>query len=170
MDEQFCALLAADAWDAELFEAADRVRRARYGADVYIRGLIEFTNYCKNDCYYCGIRRSNSRAERYRLTQAQILACCAEGYALGFRTFVLQGGEDPYFTDDRLCAVVSAIRKNHRTARSRSRSATLARKLQAPVRGRRRALPAAPRDGRPRALRPPASGLAQRRGAAGLPV
>lgn len=112
-DEQFCALLAVDAWDAELFEAADRVRRARYGADVYIRGLIEFTNYCKNDCYYCGIRRSNSRAERYRLTQAQILACCAEGYALGFRTFVLQGGEDPYFTDDRLCAVVSAIRKNH---------------------------------------------------------
>lgn len=112
-DEQLRALLAADAWDAELFEAADRVRRARYGADVYIRGLIEFTNYCKNDCYYCGIRRGNGCAQRYRLTQAQILACCAEGYALGFRTFVLQGGEDPYFTDDRLCALVSAIRKNH---------------------------------------------------------
>ena len=111
-DEQFCALLAADAWDAELFEAADRVRRARYGADVYIRGLIEFTNYCKNDCYYCGIRRSNRQAERYRLTQEEILACCRAGYALGFRTFVLQGGEDPYFTDERICELVRAIKSS----------------------------------------------------------
>ncbi len=112
-DEEFHALLVTDRWDAQLVEAADRVRRAHYGVDVYIRGLIEFTNYCKNNCYYCGIRRDNRNAVRYRLTQTQILACCAEGYALGFRTFVLQGGEDPYFTDDRLCAIVAAIRKNH---------------------------------------------------------
>lgn len=112
-DAQLKALLETDAYDAALFQAADRVRRAHYGTDVYIRGLIEFTNYCKNNCYYCGIRRDNRHATRYRLTKEQILDCCAEGYALGFRTFVLQGGEDPYYTDDRICDTVSAIRKNY---------------------------------------------------------
>lgn len=112
-DTQLKTLLETDAYDAALFQAADRVRRAHYGTAVYIRGLIEFTNYCKNNCYYCGIRRDNRHATRYRLTKEQILACCAEGYALGFRTFVLQGGEDPYFTDARLCDIVSSIRKNH---------------------------------------------------------
>lgn len=92
---------------------ADKLRRQYYGDKVYIRGLIEFTNYCKNNCYYCGIRAGNSLAERYRLTQEEILACCAEGYRLGFRTFVLQGGEDAYYTDDKICAIVSAIRKQH---------------------------------------------------------
>ena len=92
---------------------ADKLRRKYYGDKVYIRGLIEFTNYCKNNCYYCGIRAGNSLAERYRLTQEEILACCAEGYRLGFRTFVLQGGEDAYYTDDKICAIVSAIRKQH---------------------------------------------------------
>lgn len=92
---------------------ADKQRRQYYGDAVYIRGLIEFTNYCKNNCYYCGIRASNSCADRYRLTQEEILACCAEGYRLGFRTFVLQGGEDPYFTDEKICAIVSAIRGQH---------------------------------------------------------
>lgn len=87
-------------------EAADRI----YGRDIYIRGLIEFTNYCRNDCFYCGIRKGNARAERYRLTLEEILACCREGYGLGFRTFVLQGGEDAYFTDDRICQIVSAIK------------------------------------------------------------
>jgi len=81
-----------------------------YGTDVFIRGLIEFTNYCKNNCYYCGIRCDNRNVERYRLDKPQILACCEEGYALGFRTFVLQGGEDPYFTDARLGDIVAAIR------------------------------------------------------------
>ena len=70
-----------------------------YGNQIYMRGLIEFTNYCKNDCYYCGIRCSNEKADRYRLSMEQILECCKNGYELGFRTFVLQGGEDGYYTD-----------------------------------------------------------------------
>lgn len=96
-----------------IFEKARKIRQAYYGTDVYIRGLIEFTNYCKNDCYYCGIRRSNSRAHRYRLSEEQILRCCHQGYTLGFRTFVLQGGEDGYFTDERMVSLVKEIRKNH---------------------------------------------------------
>lgn len=102
--------------EASIAELAARARNAAqriYGNKVYIRGLIEFTNYCKNDCYYCGIRRSNRCAERYRLSEEQILSCCALGYELGFRTFVLQGGEDPYFTDERICALVSEIKKNY---------------------------------------------------------
>lgn len=97
----------------QLALAADRVRRQHYGDAVFIRGLIEFTNYCKNNCRYCGIRASNSCAKRYRLKEEDILSCCAEGYKLGFRTFVLQGGEDPYFTDDKVCSLVSSIRNNH---------------------------------------------------------
>ncbi|MGI6264589.1 MAG: [FeFe] hydrogenase H-cluster radical SAM maturase HydE [Acutalibacteraceae bacterium] len=112
-DDGLRALLDSDRYDGKLFAAADRVRRQRYGDEVYLRGLIEFTNHCKNDCYYCGIRRSNPHAERYRLSQEEILSCCAQGYALGYRTFVLQGGEDPYFTDERLCAVVAAIRRDY---------------------------------------------------------
>ncbi len=93
-----------------LFEKARAVRIENYGYDVYIRGLIEFTNYCKNDCYYCGIRKSNREAERYRLTKKQILECCSTGYDLGFRTFVLQGGEDGYFTDDRVIDIIRSIK------------------------------------------------------------
>lgn len=96
-----------------LFARARAVRERHYGRDVYIRGLIEFTNYCKSDCLYCGIRRKNGRAERYRLTEAQILGCCAHGYELGFRTFVLQGGEDAWFTDERLCRIISRIKAAH---------------------------------------------------------
>ena len=81
---------------------AVRIRQEIYGKAVYTRGLIEFTNYCKNDCYYCGIRRGNRNVERYRLTLEEILSCCENGYELGFRTFVLQGGEDAYFNDDRM--------------------------------------------------------------------
>ncbi len=88
-------------------------RRAVYGNDVYIRGLIEISSYCRNDCYYCGIRRSNKCAERYRLTEEQILSCVREGYELGFRTFVMQGGEDGYYTDERLCSIISGIKKLH---------------------------------------------------------
>lgn len=96
-----------------LFSLARQVKEQYYGKDVYIRGLIEFTNYCRNDCYYCGIRRSNKNADRYRLTEDEILECCKEGYELGFRTFVLQGGEDAYFTDDRICSIVSHIKHNY---------------------------------------------------------
>ena len=95
-----------------LFDAARETARSRFGNRIYTRGLIEFTNYCRCDCYYCGIRRSNRQAERYRLTQEEILACCRAGYALGFRTFVLQGGEDPYFTDERICELVRAIKSS----------------------------------------------------------
>ena len=93
-------------------ELAVPLRRQYYGNAVFVRGLIEFTNYCRNDCLYCGIRRSNRNADRYRLSPEEMLACCREGYRLGFRTFVLQGGEDPYFTDDRMTAIVREIRQN----------------------------------------------------------
>ncbi len=94
-----------------LFEQAREVREQYYGKDIYIRGLIEFTNYCKNDCLYCGIRRSNKNADRYRLSKEQILECCEHGYELGFRTFVLQGGEDGYYTDERVAEIVSEIKE-----------------------------------------------------------
>lgn len=100
--------------DAEfLYENARQVREAHYGRDVFLRGLIEFTNYCKNDCLYCGIRRSNRNAQRYRLTGEEIVSCCDKGYLLGFRTFVLQGGEDPFFTDEKICGIVKEIRSRH---------------------------------------------------------
>ena len=94
-----------------LFARARKARIRYYGKDIYIRGLIEFTNYCRNDCYYCGIRKSNKNAVRYRLTKDQILSCCENGYRLGFRTFVLQGGEDGWFTEDRMTDIVSGIRQ-----------------------------------------------------------
>ena len=97
--------------EALLAQRAVAVRQQVYGRDVFIRGLIEFTNYCRNDCFYCGIRRSNACAQRYRLTREEILACCRTGYGLGFRTFVLQGGEDPFFTTERLAELVRAIKR-----------------------------------------------------------
>ena len=97
--------------EALLAQRAAAVRQQVYGRDVFIRGLIEFTNYCRNDCIYCGIRRSNACAQRYRLTREEILACCRAGYWLGFRTFVLQGGEDPFFTTERLAELVRAIKR-----------------------------------------------------------
>lgn len=94
-----------------LAEKARAVADNHFGKSIYKRGLIEFTNYCKNDCYYCGIRRSNLHAERYRLTPEEIMACCEQGYTLGFRTFVLQGGEDPWYTEEKMLGIVSAIRQ-----------------------------------------------------------
>ena len=96
-----------------LRELAVSARREVYGNSVYIRGLIEISNICKNDCIYCGIRCSNKDCERYRLTKEQILSCCDEGYALGFRTFVMQGGEDPHFDDDLLCDIVRSIKQKY---------------------------------------------------------
>ena len=98
---------------AWLFEKARIRSRENFGTDVYLRGLIEFTNYCRNNCLYCGIRAGNSNARRYRLTPDEILACCRQGYQLGFRTFVLQGGEDPHYSDDDICRLVSSIKNAH---------------------------------------------------------
>lgn len=96
-----------------LFEKARKIRETIYGKDVYIRGLIEISSYCKNNCYYCGIRRDNRNAERYRLMPEDILDCTDEGWRLGFRTFVLQGGEDGYYTDDLLCDLLGKIKSRH---------------------------------------------------------
>ncbi len=106
-------LECSDGEEEILFAAAREVAERYFSKEIYLRGLIEFTSYCKNDCFYCGIRRGNGKAERYRLTEEEILSCCESGEALGFRTFVLQGGEDPYFKDDRICSIVSAIRERH---------------------------------------------------------
>lgn len=92
---------------------AREARQPYYENKIYLRGLIEFTNYCKNDCYYCGIRRSNCNASRYRLNKEQILDCCETGYQLGFRTFVLQGGEDAYYNDDLMVDIITAIKTSY---------------------------------------------------------
>ena len=113
-NEQFKLLLETDTYKDDLFKQADIVRKQVYGKDVYIIGLIEFTNYCKNGCYYCGINCTNNNIQRYRLTKDEILQCCKNGYALGYRTFVLQGGEDSFFTDDLICDIVSTVRKNYK--------------------------------------------------------
>ncbi len=97
----------------ELYAEASRIRDEVYGRRVFMRGLIEISNHCKNNCLYCGIRRDAPRLTRYRLTKEQILECCRTGHALGFRTFVLQGGEDGWFTDEVMCDIVAAIRKAH---------------------------------------------------------
>lgn len=96
-----------------LMKEASKTAKTSFGNNIYIRGLIEFTNYCRNDCYYCGIRNSNHNAKRYRLTNEQILNCCDIGYELGFRTFVLQGGEDTFFNDYKICLLVSSIKDKY---------------------------------------------------------
>ena len=89
---------------------ADNIRREIFSDKVYIRGLIEISSYCKNNCLYCGIRADNKDCMRYRLTKEDILSCCREGYRLGFRTFVMQGGEDAYYNDDLLCDIIFKIK------------------------------------------------------------
>lgn len=115
-EQEFCILLQ-QYQDAEVCESlrqeAVRLCQKYYGNQVYIRGLIEFTNYCKNNCYYCGIRQANRNITRYRLSLADLLACCEEGYYLGYRTFVLQGGEDPYFNDERMVEIISKIKQQY---------------------------------------------------------
>ncbi|MCL2436688.1 MAG: [FeFe] hydrogenase H-cluster radical SAM maturase HydE [Clostridiales bacterium] len=109
--EEFKMLLASG--DDYLHERARAAREETFGNKIYLRGLIEVTNHCQNDCYYCGLRLSNAGAQRYRLTKEHILDCCAEGHALGFRTFVLQGGEDPYFTDEILVDIIRGIKTEY---------------------------------------------------------
>ncbi len=113
--DQFAYLLQTDGEDNReyLFEAAREVSEKVFHKEVYLRGLIEFTNYCKNNCYYCGIRCGNTNADRYRLTEDEILSCCDMGERLGFKTFVLQGGEDPFFTDEKICNLVRKIKEKH---------------------------------------------------------
>lgn len=94
-------------------ETATKIRQSIYGNSVYIRGLIEISNYCKNGCLYCGINRANKNCIRYRLTKDEILSCCELGYRIGFRTFVLQGGEDNHFTDDIVCDIVREIKEKY---------------------------------------------------------
>lgn len=96
-----------------LAKSARQVADSIYGKEIYTRGLIEFTNYCKNNCLYCGIRSENRNVNRYRLTKEEILSCTDQGYELGFRTFVLQGGEDAYFNDETMCDIVAAIKEKH---------------------------------------------------------
>ncbi|MBE7058479.1 MAG: [FeFe] hydrogenase H-cluster radical SAM maturase HydE [Ruminococcaceae bacterium] len=96
-----------------LFSKSRSVQKSNYGKKVFIRGLIEISNICKNDCLYCGIRASNKNAQRYRLTPEEILTCADEGHEIGFRTFVLQGGEDPYFTDGILCEIITKIKNKY---------------------------------------------------------
>lgn len=113
--EEYKALLSGrtEALSVYARELARRVTVSNFGTDIYIRGLIEFTNICKRDCYYCGLRRSNLLCHRYRLSDEEILACCESGYALGFRTFVLQGGEDGGFSDEGLYALVKEIKNRY---------------------------------------------------------
>ena len=94
-------------------ELARDITLSRFGNKIFFRGIIEFSNYCKNDCLYCGIRKSNRCASRYRLSKEDILASCADGYKAGFRTFVLQGGEDPYFTDEVMSGIIREIRETY---------------------------------------------------------
>lgn len=114
-DGELAALIESDSEPAEVLlrQRADEVRQRFYGKKVFLRGLIEISSFCRNDCLYCGIRRSNSSAQRYRLTPEEILSCCENGYKLGFRTFVLQGGEDSFFSDELMCALVSGIKAEY---------------------------------------------------------
>lgn len=113
-DEYVCLLdTIGPEEEQDLYKRARRTALQQYGSRIFVRGLMEFTNYCKNNCYYCGIRRGNQKASRYRLTPEQIMECCAAGYNLGFRTFVLQGGEDPWFTDEKIAYLVELIKKNY---------------------------------------------------------
>ena len=113
--EELAAILSTDDHEAiqYLYQRAHDEAQRVYGNKIFMRGLIELSNHCKNDCLYCGIRRSQQSVSRYRLTQEQILDCCAQGHDLGFRTFVMQGGEDAWFTDERLVPIVEAIRKGY---------------------------------------------------------
>ncbi len=113
-DEWVLAIECRDrSFDDLIREKASSIRDSIYGRKVYCRGLIEFTSYCRNDCLYCGLRRSSADALRYRLTPDLILDTVDHGYEAGFRTFVLQGGEDRYFDDERLSLIVRSIKEMH---------------------------------------------------------
>lgn len=113
-EEYVCLVKNADAaLLSYAAEKADQVRRNHYSNRIFIRGLIEISNHCRNNCLYCGIRHDNKNAIRFRMTAQEILECCKKGHALGFRTFVLQGGEDPFYTDEVLCGIIGSIKSLH---------------------------------------------------------
>jgi biotin synthase len=112
-DSELALYIEDDSFRQDLSQKADAVRREVYSDKVFVRGLIEFSNYCNNDCYYCGIRKSNKKVKRYRLEKEQILACADLGYKLGYRTFVLQSGEDLYFTDEKIADIVEGIKNKY---------------------------------------------------------
>lgn len=115
LKEEFIELLNDNSEETinYLRETAIKIRKEVYENHIYIRGLIEISNFCKNDCFYCGIRRSNKNCERYRLSKEDILSCCENGYKIGFRTFVLQGGEDNFYSDDVLCDIIGTIKSKY---------------------------------------------------------
>ena len=113
-DEMRCLLESMTKEDEEfLYSQAREVCDQHYQKAVFLRGLIEFSSWCRNDCYYCGLRRSNTRAQRYRLSAGEIFDCARQGYELGFRTIVLQSGEDPFYKDEDLCFLISGIKERH---------------------------------------------------------
>lgn len=111
---RYILLNNSEADDLYLFKLAREVTHAIFSNHIYIRGLIEISNDCKNDCFYCGIRKSNYNVQRYHLSKEEIMSCCEEGYALGFRTFVLQGGENNFYDDDRMCDIIKSIRNKYK--------------------------------------------------------
>nr|WP_238726614.1 [FeFe] hydrogenase H-cluster radical SAM maturase HydE [Diplocloster modestus] len=111
--EALLGLIRNEEYHNDIKRLAGEVRDRSYGHRVYLRGLIEISSYCKNNCYYCGIRSANANALRYRLNREQILGCCRTGASLGFSTFVLQGGEDPWYTDERLCGIIRSIKAEY---------------------------------------------------------
>lgn len=105
------ALLSDNTFDEEIFKAADRVRKKYVGDEVHLRGLIEFTNICKRNCLYCGLRRDNKNISRYRLTEEEIINFARKAVSYGYKTLVLQGGEDDYFTKERLVNTLKEVKK-----------------------------------------------------------
>lgn len=112
-DSELYQIISNDDVNQVLYNYGDKVRRLNYGTDVYIRGLIEFSNVCQNDCYYCGIRKSNSNVDRYFLNKREILECCELGHTLGYRTFVLQSGESSLYSDIEICDIVYSIKEKY---------------------------------------------------------
>ncbi|MBE7011942.1 MAG: [FeFe] hydrogenase H-cluster radical SAM maturase HydE [Ruminococcaceae bacterium] len=108
-------IIVANKFEASkaLLDEAFEIRKLYYGNKVYVRGLIEISNYCRNNCFYCGIRKGNGNVNRYRLTEDEILLCCKKGYELGLRTFVMQGGEDEFYDDDKMCRIISSIKDKY---------------------------------------------------------
>lgn len=114
-NEEFVLLLShtSEPLSEYLFEKSRKMTQKYFGNRIYTRGLIEFTNHCNSNCLYCGIRRANSNIDRYRLSKDEIMDCCREGYSLGFRTFVLQGGEDSFYTDSKMIDIISTIKESY---------------------------------------------------------